>query len=273
MLLIVMHNNQKYLDRLTRLAVQEDIKDVTIIQQKDVGLRVIGGAAGIIFSKGKMFDAYDKAFVALVKGKEKLEHFLNVIEQDSRLEVLNLENRGFICAIPFHYVTSLKFEAPVEQKKTKEIEIANFLRDDRIVLNMKSSNKEGAIKELADPLRNADEMLDFDLFLKDVFMREELSTTGIGHHVAIPHARTDAVKDFVVVFGRSQEGIPFDSFDKKPAKFIVLMGTPKTKGLNSYIRLLAQVTRLFKKKDFQNSLLKVASAKEALEVYKRLAKK
>jgi len=270
MLLIVMHNDQEYLDRLTQLAVQEDIKDVTIIKEKDIGLRLIGGTAGFVFSKGRTFEAYEKAFVTVVEGKEKLEHFLNVIENDSRLGILNLETRGFICAVPFHYVTSLKFETPLKPKKVTDIGIKDFLREDRMLLNMKSSNKEEAINELAHLIKDAKEIIDYDTFLKDVFKRESLVTTGIGHYVAIPHARTDAVNDFVVAFGRSLEGIKFDSFDKKPAKFIVLMGTPKAKGLNSYLQLLAQVTRILKRKGFQDSLLKASSTKEVIDEFEKL---
>jgi len=270
MLVIIMHNNQEYLDRLVQIAATEDIKDVAIIKHKNIGLRLIGGSAGLFFSKGEILDAYEKAFVAAVKGREKLEHFLNVIEQDPRLEVLNLQTRGFICAVPFHYLTSLELQKPSKKKATTNIKIAAFLREDRIVLNMKSSSKKEAINELAELTKGTEEVLDYDTFLEDVFKREALISTGIGHNIAIPHARTDAVDDFIIVFGRSLHGIEFGSLDKKPAKLITLMGTPKVKGLNTYLRLLAQLTRLLKKNQLQEFLLKAQSPKEVIEKFRQL---
>ena len=44
---------------------------------------MIGGTSDIIFSRGSMHNAYDKAFVAAVKGEEKTKHFLDIIEADT----------------------------------------------------------------------------------------------------------------------------------------------------------------------------------------------
>ncbi len=269
MLLVVMHNNDEYIDRVTQLAESEDIKDFTVVEGKDIGLRLIGGTANFVFSTGKVIDAYEKAFVAVVKGRKVLKHFLNVLEHDSRLEILNLQTRGFVCAVPFHYIMSLKFESPERKKKITETEIANFLQTDRILLDMKSSNKKEAIEELAYLLENAEEISDFDAFINDVFKRESLITTGIGNYVAIPHARTDAVNDIVVAFGRSLGGIEFDALDKKPAKFVILIGTPKSKGLNIYLRILAHVTRLLKKQDFQKLILAASNPEEIIEEFRK----
>ncbi len=148
------------------------------------------------------------------------------------------------------------------------MKISDFLREKRILLNLEASNKEEAIKELGELLRDADEISDFDLFLKHVFERENLNTTGIGNNVAIPHARTDTVKKFVVAFGRSPQGIEFNSVDNKPAKFIFLMGTPMAKGLNKYLKILAYLTRLLNKKAFQEGLLKASSPQEIIENFK-----
>lgn len=270
MMVIIMHNNQEYLDRLFQIAATEDIKDVAIIKHKNIGLRLIGGSAGLFFSKGEILDAYEKAFVAVVKGRKKLEHFLNVVEHDSRLEVLNLQNRGFICAVPFHYLTSLELQKPSKRKATAHIKIADFLREDRIVLNMKASSKKEAINELAKLIKGSEEVLDYDTFLEDVLKREALISTGIGHNIAIPHARTDAVNDFFIVFGRSLQGIDFNSIDKKPAKLITLVGTPKVEGLNTYLRLLAQLARLLKKNQLQQFLLETQSPKEVIKKFCQL---
>lgn len=148
--------------------------------------------------------------------------------------------------------------------------IADFLKEDRVLLKLEAGSKEEAIKEIARLLGNSKEITDFDLFLRDIFEREALNTTGIGEHIAIPHARTDAVKDFVIAFGRSSEGIEFNSLDKKPAKFIFLMGTPQENGLNSYLKILAHLTRLLKHESFREALLKASSPKEVIEEFRKV---
>jgi fructose-specific phosphotransferase system IIA component len=273
MLFIVMHEDQRYLDRLTELAVEENITDFTIVKEKDIGLRVIGASASYVFLQGNTTGAYQKAFMTVVKDKDKLMHFLDTIERDAPLRLLNMHSRGFMCAIPFHYVTSFKFALPVEGDKSKNIALVDFLEDDRIVLDMKASNKEEAIRELAQSLKNAKEISDFDVFIKDVLDRETLSTTGIGKHIAIPHARTDAVDDIVLVLGRSTKGIKFGAFDKKPAKIIILMATPKSKGITNYLKLLAHVVRILKKENVQKIILDAAEPRNIITGLKNLKDK
>ena len=148
--------------------------------------------------------------------------------------------------------------------------IRDYLRDDRMIFDLKARDKKETIKKISVLLKKADEMIDFDVFLKDVFEREELKTTGIGKEVAIPHARTDAVKDFVMVFAKSPEGVKFNSLDGKPVKLIFLVGTPKKEKLNNHLKILARLTKLLQEKSFRDSLLNASSSKEIIEKFREL---
>ncbi|MFH1504954.1 MAG: PTS sugar transporter subunit IIA [Candidatus Omnitrophota bacterium] len=149
------------------------------------------------------------------------------------------------------------------------MKISDYLKKDRISLCLKAQVKEDAVKELSIFLKGAPEIIDFDLFLKDVFERESLKTTGIGNGIAIPHARTEAVKNFVIVFGKSTEGVEFDSLDAKPVKLIFLMGTPKGKNLNDYLEILARLTRLLQHESFRNALLQASSPEEIINEFNK----
>ena len=148
--------------------------------------------------------------------------------------------------------------------------IRDYLKDDRMIFDLKARNKKEAIKKISVLLKKADEMIDFDVFIKDVFEREELKTTGIGKEVAIPHARTDAVKDFVMVFAKSPEGVKFNSLDGKPVKLIFLVGTPKKEKLNNHLKILARLTKLLQEKSFRDSLLNASSSKEIIEKFREV---
>ncbi|MBW2045675.1 MAG: PTS sugar transporter subunit IIA [Deltaproteobacteria bacterium] len=269
MLLILMHNNKDYLEYLSQLALREGIKDSTFVSKKGIGIRLLGGDATFVFSRGSSVEAYDKAFVAIVKSEEETKHFLDVIEGDDYLERLNMQDKGFVCVIPFHYVKSLESESLSKSRKT-EVKITNFLKKERIRLNLRASCKEEAIKEMTALLGNAIEISNFELFLKDVFKRESLKATGIVNGIAIPHARTQAVKEFVIAVGRSYDGVDFGALDNRPAKLIFLIGTPKDKGVNTYLRILAHLTRLLQKEDFKNGLLCASSPEEIIEQFRKV---
>ena len=101
MLTIVMHNRQDYLASLISLAKKNDIADAKIIDKKDIGVRLIGESANFVFHKGNLLTAYDKAFVAVIRDEKKVKRLLDLIENDAELNLLNLEDKGFICTLPF----------------------------------------------------------------------------------------------------------------------------------------------------------------------------
>ena len=96
------------------------------------------------------------------------------------------------------------------------INISQYLKEGRIILDLKAADKPDCIRRLSEVLRGQDEIADFDGFLSDVFERENLGTTGIGLGLALPHARSQAVNSFVIVIGRIKEGIDFNSLDSEP---------------------------------------------------------
>ncbi|HDN85669.1 MAG: hypothetical protein DRP68_04285 [Candidatus Omnitrophota bacterium] len=150
------------------------------------------------------------------------------------------------------------------------MKVASFLKKERMIMNLEAQTKEEAIKEVANLIKDAPEIIDFESFVKDIFDREALATTAIGSQVAIPHARSDNVKNFVIAFGRSREGIDFNALDNKPVKLIFLMGTPKEEGINDYLKILAHLTRLLQKETFRESLLKAKSPEEIIEEFEKV---
>lgn len=148
------------------------------------------------------------------------------------------------------------------------INISQYLKEERIVLNLKAANKEEAIKNLAEVFKGASEIKDFDKFLADVFEREDLGTTGIGLELALPHARTDAVNSFIIAVGRIDKGVDFKSLDGEPVKLIFLMATPKEE-VQNYLKILAHISRLLKKEDLREALLEARTPKEVIDIFKK----
>ena len=89
--------------------------------------------------------------------------------------------------------------------------------------------------------------------LDAVIEREKLGSTGVGHGVAIPHARTDLVDQVCGVFARLKQPVDFDAVDGRPADLIFLLLAPEDAGAE-HLKALAQVSRLFRREDIRRSL-------------------
>jgi len=98
--------------------------------------------------------------------------------------------------------------------------------------------------------------------------REELESTGVVEGIAIPHARTEAVKDLLVVIGVVKEGLDFKSLDGKPVHIVFLIVAPE-EAKNKYIQVLARISRMCRQEDFRKTLLGAASPSEVISVLEK----
>ena len=269
MLMIIMHNRKDYLSSLLWLMNREDVIDATIVEKESIGSSLIGKSTSFIFHSGGISSEYDRALIAVVDGEEKAKYLLDLIENDTTLNLNNVQDRGFICTLPFQKIRDLELMSNNTKGQDPVIKINRYLEENRILTDLNADKKEDAIKEISALLKDAKQVVDFDTFVEDVLAREKIKTTGIGDGVAIPHTRSDAVKDFVIALGRSTKGIGFDSINDQPAKLIFLIGAPKGKNTNDYLKLLAHLSALLKEEAFRNALLNASSPKEIMDEFKK----
>ncbi len=149
------------------------------------------------------------------------------------------------------------------------IKISELLKPEFIILDLRGEEKEEVIRELARPLIERGLIEDEEAFFQAILRRENLESTGIGAGVALPHARTRAVKETALALGRSQRGVDFNSLDGKPCHIVFLIAAPEDRK-TEYIMTLARVSKLLRKDEVRIALNKADSAEEivaALALY------
>ncbi len=145
------------------------------------------------------------------------------------------------------------------------MKITDFLNPKAISANLQASDKEGAICELVDLLIKAREIKDKDEMVKALLDREALGSTGIGQGIAIPHAKSDSVKELVAAFGLSRKGVNFDALDGEPVYiFFLLVAPPDSAG--PHLKALARISRLLRDKFFRQTLKNAKDEKEILRI-------
>ncbi len=125
------------------------------------------------------------------------------------------------------------------------MKLSEMLSVDLIKTDLKSKDKNGILEEMVDLLFKAGKIKDKEEILNDVKKREELMTTGIGHGVAIPHAKSKGVDTLVSAFGRSKNGIDFKSLDGEPVYLFFMLLSPENI-TGPHIKALAKISRLLK---------------------------
>ncbi|MCM3568853.1 PTS fructose transporter subunit IIABC [Neobacillus mesonae] len=143
------------------------------------------------------------------------------------------------------------------------MKITELLSKNTILLNIEGSQKENAIDQLVNVLVSAGKVTDRNMFKKEIMNREAKSTTGIGDGIAIPHAKTEAVKEAAIAFGKSFSGVNYESLDGKPAHLFFMIAAPEGAN-NTHLEALARLSGLLMKAEVRYELLKAATAEEII---------
>lgn len=146
-----------------------------------------------------------------------------------------------------------------------KLEISSFITPER-VLDLPSTDKQQLLEQLAELLAAAPAVKDPQAMKKAVFAREKTMSTGIGDGIAIPHARTAAVEDFVVAFARIKAGVEYESPDQKPVRLVFMIVANESQD-KTYIKLLSRLMLRMRSCELNEDLL---AAEGPAELYRVL---
>lgn len=124
-----------------------------------------------------------------------------------------------------------------------------------IKLNMTARTKEEVIEELTDLLIQDGAVTNKEDFIRDVWLREELGSTGFENHIAIPHGKSSGVSRTALAIGRTQYAIPWETMDGSDVRCVILFAVCLVDQNATHIRLLAQVSGSLADEDIIAKLL------------------
>lgn len=144
------------------------------------------------------------------------------------------------------------------------ISISELLEPNWIKLELEARKKKQAVRELAGILSEAGIGPAASL-ASQVLKREKLSSTGIGHGVAIPHTLSEEVDRTVMAFGRSSNGIAFEAADNKPVHLFFFIVGPASSGA-FHLKVLSKLSRMVTESSFRDKLMQASTADEIIEI-------
>lgn len=143
--------------------------------------------------------------------------------------------------------------------------ITELLNRDTMILELEATTKATAIDELVDKMDEAGRLHDKEAFKDAILAREDQGSTGIGEGVAIPHAKTDAVKTPAIVFARSKAGIDYEALDKQPSHLFFMIGA--TAGANNeHLDTLARLSMMLMDETFREKMLSASTKDDILDM-------
>ncbi|GAA1753005.1 hypothetical protein GCM10009810_11230 [Nostocoides vanveenii] len=139
-----------------------------------------------------------------------------------------------------------------------------LINEGQVVLDLTGVDRHAATRTLAQTLVTSGRCTDIDTFLADVRKREETMATGLPGGIGIPHARSAAITEPSLVFGRIADGIDWGAKDG-PAQLIFLIAAPEAGG-DAHMQMLPKLARALMKKEFKAALQAATTEAEIVEI-------
>ena len=143
--------------------------------------------------------------------------------------------------------------------------ITDLLDSRSISLDAAPANKSEALDMAVELMAKSGKINDLEAYRKQVYAREEESTTGIGEGIAIPHGKCDAVTRPGLAAMVVKNGVDFDSLDGEPATLIFLIAAPNTED-NVHLDVLSKLSVLLMDEEFSENLRNAKTVDEFLKI-------
>jgi PTS system nitrogen regulatory IIA component len=146
--------------------------------------------------------------------------------------------------------------------------IREILDPRHIILDLKGTTKREILEVLSRPVAQSRKTIDHERLVDALVKREETSTTAIADGIAIPHGKLDLGEEVICGFGRSREGLEFDSIDGNPTHLFFLLISPESHP-SLHLRWLAHLAVTLKDPEFRKALVRAGTTDEVLAAFDR----
>lgn len=147
--------------------------------------------------------------------------------------------------------------------------LIDYINKESIMIDVQETDKENLLSKMVERLDSCGLLLNKDDAEHAIMAREQLMSTGVGNGIAIPHAKTDAVKSIILSVATIKNGINYKSVDKKKVFAVFMLLAPKDSASEN-LKVLTAIAKILR--DNPHFLEKLINAEKSDEVIELIAK-
>ena len=142
--------------------------------------------------------------------------------------------------------------------------VRNLLSENTININLEANDKYEAINKMVDLISKSNNITDVERFKEEVLKRENISSTGIGEGIAIPHAKSEYVKEPTIAVGIFPKRIDYLSVDNEKVDLIFMLAAPNHN--DTHIEVLSKLSSFLLDEKFVYDIRHVNNSFEVIEI-------
>ncbi len=137
-----------------------------------------------------------------------------------------------------------------------------------IAFELDADNKEEAIRKICRMMYKADKVSDYEEYLKGVNDREIENETGMGNGIAIPHCKSDCVKEAAFTLVKLKHSVEWGSLDGEPVDYIIMLAAPNS-AENVHLKMLSDLAVRLMDDDFREKLKDATDVDQIMRIFKK----
>jgi fructose PTS system EIIBC or EIIC component len=148
----------------------------------------------------------------------------------------------------------------------RKMKVSDILTKKTIAVSLQVNSKNELLDKMLELAYESGNIVDKEETKKEIYERERIMSTGVGKGIALPHAKTNAVKDTVCALALLKEPVDFESLDGKPVNLVFLL-IGRENNVGNHLRLLSRISRLINNDSFRSRLSELSSADEIIALF------
>ncbi|WIF95214.1 PTS sugar transporter subunit IIA [Caminicella sporogenes] len=146
------------------------------------------------------------------------------------------------------------------------MKVRDLINSNLISLNLKAETKKEVLKEITKMIKADNRLNSEQLYYDKLLEREKQFSTGVGCGIAIPHAKTDAVKIPTMAIIRLSSPIEWQAIDDKQVKLVIGLAVPESQGDNTHLKIISKLSMKLMEDEFRSNLIIAENKDEILNL-------
>jgi PTS system fructose-specific IIA component len=144
-----------------------------------------------------------------------------------------------------------------------------ILNEENIFLEIEAKTKDELIELLAEKLNKAGKLINKSTFIKDIYIREKEGITGIENGLALPHGKSEGVKETTIVVAKLKKAIEWETLDNSKVDLVVLFAVRLEDKNELHLKLLAKIAGNLSEEENINRIKEINDKKEIIKILEK----
>lgn len=144
--------------------------------------------------------------------------------------------------------------------------ITEMIDEKLVSFDFDARTKDDVLKGLGQMMYDAGKVNDLNKYIEGLYEREAEFSTGVGNGVAIPHCKSDCVREAAFTLVKLKNPVEWETLDGRPVDYVIMLAAPNTSD-NVHLKMLSKLAANLMDDDFRESLKSASTVKEIEDLF------